>query len=411
MTESANVHDIDAELSLIGGALYSRAVLELVIDDVPAAAFSGPGHGVVVSAIESLTSRGEPVNPMSVRAELEAIDGDGRAPLLLSAASVAVDIGTSRRMASVVMECWARRQTLVNIAAAHTAVRDRSTPLERTAELLAAATESVDVPTMRREPSMGAEDFIAMPDKPDEWIVPGLLQHRDRALFTGTEGAGKSWTLRQMGVQIAAGMHPFTHKLIEPKRVLIIDLENSEEQVRRGLRPVMGEVKRQQYPGNFNDNLRVEVGRTDIDLLGSSADVRWFLSVIEANRPDVIVSGPLYKMGATSNKEEEASAVARVFDKVRTRWNSALLLEAHAPHGDAVGPHGRSLRPYGASLWMRWPEFGIGMKWCGEDDDKRYLLTHWRGQREKREWPKALIRTGHNIAWGVRRGDEAAVAF
>lgn len=400
-------YDMDAELTLIGGALHSRSVCELVVADVPAAAFYNPGHGAVVAAIEALTSRGEPVDPMTVRAELHAADGDGRPGLLLAAGALASDVGIARRMAGVVTECWARRQTLAYLAAAQIAALDRSVPLDRTAELISAAGEAVDVPTLRREPSMGAEDFIAMPDRPDEWIVPGLLQHRDRALFTGTEGAGKSWTLRQMGVQIAAGMHPFTGALIEPKKVLIIDLENSEEQVRRGLRPVMGEVKRQQFPGPLNDNLRIEVGRTDLDLLGTSADVRWLLSVVEANRPDVIVSGPLYKMGATSNKEEDAAAVARVLDKVRVRYGCALLLEAHAPHGDTTGPHGRSLRPYGASLWMRWPEFGIGMRWCGEEDDKRYLLTHWRGQRERREWPKALIRTGHNIAWGVRHGDEA----
>jgi len=63
-----------------------------------------------------------------------------------------------------------------------------------------------------------------------------------------------------------------------------------------------------------------------------------------------------------------------------------LVMETHAPHG---GNFGRDLRPFGSSVWLRWPEFGIGLR---KEDDDRYLVEHWRGPRDKRTWPTALQR-------------------
>ena len=53
-------------------------------------------------------------------------------------------------------------------------------------------------------------------EEPPEWIIPGLLQRGDRMLVTGETGAGKSLLLAQIGVQVAAGIHPFTGAKIEP---------------------------------------------------------------------------------------------------------------------------------------------------------------------------------------------------
>ena len=60
------------------------------------------------------------------------------------------------------------------------------------------------------------------------------------------------------------------------------------------------------------------------------------------------------------------------------------MMEAHQPY--AAGGR-RAERPYGASLWSRWPEFGLHLAESGE-------LRHWRGARDEREWPGALVRGG-----------------
>jgi replicative DNA helicase len=70
-------------------------------------------------------------------------------------------------------------------------------------------------------------------------------------------------------------------------------------------------------------------------------------------------------------------------------------METHAPHG---GSFGRDLRPFGSSVWLRWPEFGIGIH-TDPDDDRNYLLKHWRGPRDVRPWPSVLCRGAGPWPW------------
>jgi ATPase subunit of ABC transporter with duplicated ATPase domains len=58
--------------------------------------------------------------------------------------------------------------------------------------------------------------FLAEPDPEYDWLIPGLLERGDRVIVTGQEGKGKSTLLRQIGVQVAAGIHPFTLDDIVP---------------------------------------------------------------------------------------------------------------------------------------------------------------------------------------------------
>jgi hypothetical protein len=45
-------------------------------------------------------------------------------------------------------------------------------------------------------------------DEPD-WLIPDLLERRDRLILTGEEGLGKSYLLRQIAIMAAAGLDPF----------------------------------------------------------------------------------------------------------------------------------------------------------------------------------------------------------
>lgn len=403
-------YDAAAERALAGAALLWREVCDLVVRDVPANAFYQPQVGAVVDAVQGLRARGDAVDGTTVRAEMVANGDESNGGLLLELQAEAASPGAARRLVGVVLDCWARRLALAAAIAAQRAVLDRSKPLSEAAEIGAEMIDALTLQTMRLPPSMNVEEFLAVADDPEDWIVPGLLERMDRCIVTAGEGAGKSTWLRTFAAQLAAGMHPFTGCVIRPGRVLLIDLENSERQIRRGLRPVWNEVKRQRFAGG-PENLLIEARQQGLDLLHSATDVRWLHATLEANKPDVVITGPIYKLAGTSHKEEEAAHVARVFDDIRVRFGCALLLEAHAPKGEAAGPHGRSLQPYGASLWLRWPEFGFGLALDPDSKGTRFELKHWRGPRERREWPRAIYRTGQPIPWGVLPGDEARTPF
>ncbi len=136
----------------------------------------------------------------------------------------------------------------------------------------------------------------------------------------------------------------------------------------------------------------VEVRTEGLDLLNRD-DGDWFLALTAEHRPDVLFTGPVYKMaGGDPTEEMSARTVAGYLDRVRRDHGSVVLLEAHSPHGTRSGKNvHRPLRPYGASLWLRWPEFGLHLAENGS-------LGNWRPGRDERDWP-ALLQRGGEWPW------------
>jgi replicative DNA helicase len=110
-------------------------------------------------------------------------------------------------------------------------------------------------------------------------------------------------------------------------------------------------------------------------------------------QPDLVCLGPLYKAYQRKGTETDEQAVAELqatFDDLRTRYGFTLLLEHHAPQMDSGGH--RHMRPYGTSLWLRWPDLGLGMERDDPDnpDNRAVTLRRWRGDRMTNSWPKRL---------------------
>jgi hypothetical protein len=223
-----------------------------------------------------------------------------------------------------------------------------------------------------------ARAFLAEPEPPYDWLVEDLIERGDRLILTGPEGGGKSTLLRQMAVQIAAGIHPFdAAKGCRPARVLIVDCENSPRHIRRKLRPLVETTG----PRLSEGNLWIVPKPEGIDL-AAPVDMAWLWAICAQVEPELLIIGPIYKMSEGDPTEETtAKPIIRALDALRAQWDCAVLIEAHTPH------EGKTERPYGASIWKRWPEFGLYL-------DRLGPLRHWRGARDERQWPGALAR-GH----------------
>lgn len=252
--------------------------------------------------------------------------------------------------------------------------------------------------TVKESPDL--DEFLSRPVRYD-WLVPNLIERGDRFLVTGAEGGGKSVWLRQIGVCVAAGINPVTFGRIDPCRVMLLDLENSEPHDIRQLDPLRDLARAQ---GDYDpDRFRVECKPAGIDISGLD-DAGWLADKVAANRPDLVIVGPLYRLHGTAlDKEDAARAITVVLDGIRVKHRCALMIEAHAGHG-VVGA--RAWRPAGSSLFMRWPEFGFGLK--PNFKDRTATVVPWRGPRDERKWPEKLRQGGRgNWPWLETESDNS----
>jgi replicative DNA helicase len=211
----------------------------------------------------------------------------------------------------------------------------------------------------------------------------------------------------QLVMAVAGSVHPFTGQPTEHSepRVLIVDCENSTTQSRRRFRRIAGAVDSARAMWEapavaWGKRVKVEFRPGGIDLLAPS-DVAWLESVISTVSPDLVAMGPLYKLhNGNINDGEMAGALLRTIDRLRERHQFALITEAHA--SKAQGANGeRSMEPEGSALFLRWPEFGMGLRRNKDNPMEQADVAFWRGSREERAWPEVLHRRHTGLLpWG-----------
>jgi hypothetical protein len=381
--------DIEAEQATLGGMMLSRdAIAEVICVLEDGDQFYHPRHEKIFNAILDLYGESQPVDMVTVAGELsrcgelQKIGGPAYLHDLTQAVPFAANAGAYAERVRDTDKLRKGERRAMKLAQLYRETRPEDLP---EAERLFLADFQRETDGGRRHkglPAPSIYEFLAGEDEPYDWLVPGLLERGDRVILTGQEGKGKSTLLRQMAVQLAAGIHPFGGPDITPLRVLLLDVENSDRQVKRKIRSLVAAT------GSDKLALHLVIHPAGFDL-ADSKDAATLEATVKAVDPDIVIGGPLYKLISEDPKNPEAAArnAASLFDRLRTEYGFALILEAHSPH--ASGGAKRPTRPYGASLWLRWPEFGIYLSPEGE-------LQHWRGQRDEREWPMILQMGG---AW------------
>lgn len=272
--------------------------------------------------------------------------------------------------------------------------------------LVMTATSVVDTPPSY---GLGIQQFLDTEFDQGREIIPGMLAEANVALLVGGEGHGKSTLMRQIAVQCAAGLVPFTMARMPPLRVMFIDAENPEFQQQLDWRRMAGLAARHTGQVIPDDNLMIlSEWRVEPDLTTLEGQA-WLFERIMAFRPQLCLMGPVQNLAGRDVKDDE---VVRKFkhaiNHARAICGTAWLIEHHAPHRQP-GDRERQMRPYGSSLFMKWPDFGYGLRET-EEEGKYQMYPFRRPRVRSRAWPE-FIRWGTpnsmEFPWELAVPDEA----
>lgn len=388
-------HDLEAEMGALGSMMLSPEAYATVVATLQPTHFYRPQHAWIFEAAVDLWGRGEPVDQLTVRAELTRRGQMDKFPTgavylhdLVSSVPTPMHAGTYARA----VLATAKRRLVVQLG--HRAAQRGYNGGDDVDDVLA------DIETELRAISAHADtritgfstagEFVDEPDPRNDTIIPGVLDVQDRVIVVAAEGAGKSTLARHVWVCVAAGINPFSFVDIPPKRTLLIDLENPPALVRRKSRGLVALGR--QVTGWEDDRCWRWTRPGGLDLK-RPRDQHLLDRVISDARCDLMLMGPLYKSFVDGGERAEQlnSQVAAFLDRMRDKHKIALWLETHAPL-DQNGQ--RSLRPMGSGVWSRWPEFGIVLRRTKDENDPPHTLVveRFRGDRDERSWPDKLRR-------------------
>ncbi len=400
MTDTLDYRDDTAELALLGAALDDPRITAAI--KVKGSDFGQGFLGSVWEAMRAAHAAGESPDLSTLG---NRIDGNRRqlAALLPELVGAGMAMNAEHYAATIMDRSQRRRMDIALVG-----LRNRLAVLDMPVEDIVALAERELIGTGAVErvadEAMTLDEFCDQ-DIPDaDWVISDLLARGERLVLTGVEGFGKTTLLRAIAVCVAAGLDPFTLRSAEPRRVLYVDCENPVGIMARKL----GDIRRVIRIRSRDTGTRFWVKRYPQGMdLANPRDRLELHHLCTAFTPDLLVIGPAYKLyigGAGAREEDLARQVTSALDVLREEFGFALLLEHHSPHA-SPGSEVRTVRPIGSSLWLRWPEFGMGLRRYEDPDEAKYRRTRglppdndhrvadlvaWRGAREERPWPTRL---------------------
>lgn len=395
--------------------LAERAALGIVLDNPKTAGqvfarvkpidFTGP-NGLIAEAIHGLRLARKPFDAGLVAAELNRRGMLSRAGGQVYVASLTGEYTSAALLTGYVDEIVTtvrRRRTWEIMRRGQDLIETGEIDPVESAQVIRDQLQGVldSVDDSDEAPPQSLREFLDVEESEYDWVIPDLLERSDRAILTGPEGIGKSELFRQIGIAAAAGVHPFTHKPIPQQRVLFVDCENAATQIRRGMRRLAIKARQANGGDGADDTAFIEARPEGLDLM-KPADAEWLVRVVSAVQPALLLTGSLYRLHTSDPSDETAArAVTAVIDRCRAASNCAVILEAHTGH--SIGSAGeRNVRPIGSSLWLRWPEFGYGLRPVKDFNYETRIvdLIPFRGDRAERSWPQR-IKAGGDWPWEI----------
>lgn len=392
----------DYARQVLGAALVSQAGRD-ALSRLTAADMPWEAARLIAETIRSMDASGDPVDRVTVAAEMDA-----RGTLRRAGGSVAIHTLAADLVTATNADYYAallRGETRLRMAreAADRTYRQllgiddgAGESPEAVWEARDAAEAAIPPPLDQAEVDRSLAAFMRSEDSEERWLIPGLIARGERVVITGGEGLGKGVLMRQIAASAASGWHPFAAGKFAPVRVQYLDLENPRPAIKQTFW-TCGRALNWDY-----GNIEMRYEPDGVDLLGSGT--AWLHQIVGDFAPDMLVVSPAYKALGDADERDGVviSRLLRRLDQVRRRHDVALLIEQHSPH-EAPGQQ-RTVRPVGSSMWRRWCDVGIGIRphdMSGEDQADQHIASQWersewvdvirwKPSRGPRDWPRQL---------------------
>ena len=225
---------------------------------------------------------------------------------------------------------------------------------------------------------MSAGAALELPAKSeDDYLLGPLVERGYLTIVGGETGHGKTTFALQMLAAIVSGRAFLGWQGVGRKRVLVVDLEQSESSIQKRiaeLRLSSEELERMTIASCSGG-------------LSSDADLDTLERILAGGEYDAVLIDPLYKSHASdSNSDQEMDKLLRRFDDWRRRFNFALIVCAHLRKSALTFGGVRRLRIddiAGNGVIVRSAEVVIGVQTVGNGGSRMYFWKDRDGGLEK----------------------------
>lgn len=401
-------HNLEAEESVLGAALISKAVVPQLVGLLDPSDFFKPVHQHIWAAMIDMHAVGQPIDGVTV---FEAARQHGVTFELLNELMNATPAtSNAARYAEIIIQASRRRKLMWHYSNLVEMCYDHGAD-----EVVAADDIREDALVFRGDNNvkglMSLQEFLDHAEQNDvqgEWLIPHILRPRWRCILVAGEGVGKAMVLRSLGLHVAAGRDPWNYQQqIPPKRVLYVDAENTDSTILHQVR-MSNRSPQVNFREECEDRFHIFRREQGFNLRNRTQRAEFEQMLVET-RPDIVMAGPFYKLfrrAPREDLEQSTTELLEILDDFRIRYNFALMLEAHA--AKASGGGYREMNPRGSAVLMGWPEFGITLEVVGNPmPGEQHIVIdvgRFRSDREPADWPDQIERgdTGQMAAWKAR---------
>ena len=400
-------HNLDAEESVIAAILSKPDYVAEVAADLSPDDFYNVNYGNVWSIFQTIYTKEGNTKP-EILTIVERSNGSITSEKFIDIQIKATPI--NRSSVEIIIRHSAARSLIGEASKVCNDLLDGFDPYEQASELEKFAARLGAGTGQMEQESLTITELAERAESIAPTIIPGICNRDFRTIIVAEEGAGKSVLLRTIAQTTAQGIHPFNHKRIEPKRTLVVDLENPAQAIVDTSLELEYRMHNQLGADYDEDRFRIwrRPGGINIRRLADRAALQ---REIAYHRPELVCIGPIYKMyqrKGGESYEDSADEAMSVLDDLRTRYGFALFMEHHAAKGKQG--EGRDLTPMGSQRWMAWPEIGISL-YRDKNDPTTFDVKRFRGDRLSGiNWPDRISRNKMFLIDGIWYSDGGALA-